>query len=552
MSALENLPVSRDVINAMMRDAIADAEQIIAERARRTVEPAHLKYQNNPVGFGRSILGEKFTDDVVRVMESVRDFPVTIARSANGVGKTHAAARIAVWFYKVFPGAQVYTAAAPPEGNLKRLLWGEIDSILRGHPKLFVNDTTTIMNIERSKSEFITGVTIPMTGTDEQREARFSGKHAPHLLFIVDEGDAVPDTVYRGIESCMSGGHARLLIMFNPRAKVGPIYRKERDRQANVVEMTAFSHPNVITGTDVFPGAVTRETVLRRINEYSRLQRPDETDTSSTFSPPDYLVGEVGISLSKEPYPPLPAGKRTVTNSALSYMVLARYPSQGTEQLIDEEWVNAARLRWDLYVKHFGLNPPKAVTGILGLDVAEFGDDLNCSCIRFGGLVLPLKGWGKVDVAITATNTVNILTKTKNVTRVFIDATGVGSGVGPSMRENMKLRGIRYDRGLLHSVKVAASPTYKVEFGEFSQLRDQLWWSVREWLRTDPLAMLPPDEELIEELTTPSYERLTSNGKIKITTKKVMKTKIGRSPNKADALALTFAPEKPAFRVAFI
>jgi len=340
--------------------------------------------------------------------------------------------------------------------------------------------------------------------------------------------------------------------MFNPRAKVGPVYRKERDRQANIVEMTAFSHPNVITGEDVFPGAVTRSVVLRRINEYSRLKRPDEQDTSSTFSPPDFLVGEIGKALDNSLFPPLPAGKRVVTNPALSYMVLARYPSQGTEQLIDEEWVNSARMRWDIYVQHFGIKPPKGVTGKMGVDVAEFGSDRNSACVRFGGFVLPLTEWGNVDTAVTAKNVINITMDMPAINRVFIDATGIGSGVGPSMRENMKLRGIRYNRGLLHSVKVASSPTYATDFGEFLQLRDQLWWSLREWLRTDPLSMLPPDENLLEELLTPKYERKTSNGKIKITSKDVLRKLIGRSTNSADALALTFSPEKPAFRVAFI
>ena len=75
------------------------------------------------------------------------------------------------------------------------------------------------------------------SGTEAQREAKFSGKHAPYLLFILDEGDAIPDEVYRGIESCMSGGHARLLIMFNPRAEVGEAYRMERDGRANVIKL---------------------------------------------------------------------------------------------------------------------------------------------------------------------------------------------------------------------------------------------------------------------------------------------------------------------------
>lgn len=35
--------------------------------------------------------------------------------------------------------SQVYTAAAPPESNLKKLLWGEIGSIVEKHPDLFKN-----------------------------------------------------------------------------------------------------------------------------------------------------------------------------------------------------------------------------------------------------------------------------------------------------------------------------------------------------------------------------------------------------------------------------
>ena len=54
--------------------------------------------------------------------------------------------------------------------------------------------------------------------------------------------------------------------------------------------------------------------------------------------------------------------------------------------------------------------------------------------------------------------------------------------------------------------QVASSPTEQTELGEFQILRDQLWWTCREWLRTDTGAMLPPDELLVEELQTPTYE----------------------------------------------
>jgi hypothetical protein len=87
---------------------------------------------------------------------------------------------------------------------------------------------------------------------------------------------------------------------------------------------------------------------------------------------------------------------------------------------------------------------------------------------------------------------------------------------------------------------VASSPTYKTEMGAFGLMRDQLWWEVREWLRTDPGAMLPPDEELIEELGIPTYE--TTAKEIKVMDKPTMKKLLGRSPDRAEALIMTFAP----------
>ena len=87
------------------------------------------QYQDDPVGFGEQVLGETYTDEVKAMMESVRDNPITVAKSSNATGNTHVASRVAAWWYKSFPDSQVYTAAAPPESNLKKLLWGEIGSV---------------------------------------------------------------------------------------------------------------------------------------------------------------------------------------------------------------------------------------------------------------------------------------------------------------------------------------------------------------------------------------------------------------------------------------
>ena len=65
-----------------------------------------------------------------------------------------------------------------------------------------------------------------------------------------------------------------------------------------------------------------------------------------------------------------------------------------------------------------------------------------------------------------------------------------------------------------------------------------MWWLCREWLRTDPGAMLPPDEMLIEELTVPTYA--VYNGKIKVMKKDLMRELLKRSPDRADALVPHF------------
>jgi hypothetical protein len=164
----------------------------------------------------------------------------------------------------------------------------------------------------------------------------------------------------------------------------------------------------------------------------------------------------------------------------------------------------------------------------MGQDVGEFGSDSNVACFRYGGFVEKLVVWSGLDTIATGDRAVAEY-KARNVLRANVDATGVGAGVGPHMR-----------RGgcLAISVKVASSPTQKTELGEFRILRDQLWWACREWLRTDPGAMLPPDELLIEELHTPTYE--VQNGKIRVMQKETMRELLKKSPDRADALCLTF------------
>lgn len=501
------------------------------------------KYADDPVAFGRELLREEFTDDIVEMMYSFRDNPITIGKSANAVGKTHGAARCIVWFFCVFKQSQVYTAAAPPVSNLSRLLWGEIKAILEKNIHLFKKFSIgNGMWFSRAPQSFVTGVAIPQQGTPEQRKAKFSGKHAPALAFVFDEGDAIPSEVYEATESCMSGGHARLLVLFNPRHQAGTLYQMERKKMASVVKITAFTHPNVTSGENLIPGAVTREQTVRRINEWTRPLTPDEIRTldlkdTSIFKVPDFLEGCTASSFGGDfTYPPLKGGYRIVDNPAFSYMVLGEYPSMSTYQLIDRKWIDRAVENWQAYVKHNG----EMLTGNrhlrkAGLDVAEFGIDRNVLTIKDGNFIPRQRVWAGVDPVTTGDLAYSIMAE-NSVNEIAVDSTGVGAGVAPQIRRH---------GAIAHRIMTASGATDEAMlnegtlFGQFGNMRDQGFWALREWLRLNEEACLPPDDELIEELLALEYHK-DKREKVKITDSEALRGILKRSADKAHSIMQIF------------
>lgn len=512
-------------------ESLADALQGIDAGAGGRTD--YSKYQDDPVGFIQNVLGDELTVDAKRLAKAFLKHEVVLARSGNAVGKTHLAARLALWAYKAYDNVKIFCAAAPPEDNLRNLLWAELTGCIDRNPAIFGDDKERDLHVYRDKENFITGVRIPNSASEKEREERFRGKHAPVLIFVLDEAGAIPREVYRGIESCMSGGTmVRLLCLFNPSQPIGPVYEMERARQGVIIELSALSHVNVMTGKNVIPGAVTRDATVRRINRWTRpVISGEEDDERDVFTVPDFLVGETAYRRDGTLFEPLPAGKRKITDNQFYYMILAQYPPTADERLIQDEWIDKARERWDGYVALYGETPP-GIQPIMGQDVAEGGGDFNVAYLRYGGFVSRPKRWKGLD-PLQSGEYGAMHAKRNGASIVYVDGTGLGAGIAPIIKR-ANVRAV--------SVKVSSSPTIKTERGEFFQMRDQLYWSLREWLRGDPQAMLPPEERLLEELRVPTFGP-TKQGKIYVTEKKEMRSALGRSPDDMEALALTFHPQ---------
>lgn len=164
---------------------------------------------------------------------------------------------------------------------------------------------------------------------------------------------------------------------------------------------------------------------------------------------------------------------------------------------------------------------------ILGVDVARFGDDRTCLFPRQGRAAFVPKVLRGANTMETAGQVAFSIEKWEP-DAVFIDITGgLGAGV--------------YDRLLELGHDVMG-----VEFGgkairpkpKCKNRRAEMWWAMGDWIRTG--GCLPSDPELAAELTAPTYW-FDSSGALVLEPKDDMKARGLPSPDKADALACTFA-----------
>ena len=199
-----------------------------------------------------------------------------------------------------------------------------------------------------------------------------------------------------------------------------------------------------------------------------------------------------------------------------------------------------------------GTNADKGFTVHIQLD----GGQINCTDFTHVRTYVPVSmdiGAGKMTIT---GDKVAKMFMDHDVESVFTDATGVGSGTAPQIIRTLRSFGVSVGRGTVNGVKVANAPTLTADMGdgdklgEFAQLRDQLWWSVRQWLKTDSSAMLPPDQMLIEELLAVTYEVV--NGKVKVMSREKISKSLKRSPDRASSLCLTFAPKRSKVEIAFV
>jgi phage terminase large subunit len=195
--------------------------------------------------------------------------------------------------------------------------------------------------------------------------------------------------------------------------------------------------------------------------------------------------------------------------------VLGKFPDQGDDMLISLADIERAQERWR---RPLGLVPIA-----LGVDVARFGSDETVEIEIFadGTVGEPRASRGQ-DLMTTAGRV-----KVNPSERKAVDDSGLGGGVT--------------DRLVEQHVDVLAfiSGERAIDPERFYNRRTEAWWMIRELLKSDELS-LPPDNKLAADLTNIKF-KYTSRGQIKLEAKDEIKKRLGRSPDRGDALAIAVA-----------
>ena len=195
------------------------------------------------------------------------------------------------------------------------------------------------------------------------------------------------------------------------------------------------------------------------------------------------------------------------------------FQTSGEDSLIKPETVTPARRA----------NVPKQKSAnIIGVDPARFGKDRTAIAWRNGRDAYEIKYHSKKDTMQVAGICADILLH-ERVDRMFIDIGGLGAGVVDRL----------YELGYGHVVTGINFGERATKSERYVNKRCEMWGEMAKWLKEGECS-IPDDNELHADLVGPQYG-YDSAGRLKLESKEDMGKRGLRSPDGADALALTFA-----------
>lgn len=440
------------------------------------------KYREAPVLFFREVLGVEPWFRQVQLLELVRDHPRVAVAAGHKVSKSNSIAGLALWFFCSFEEARVVLSSTTSR-QVDQILWREL-RMMRARAKVPIDGDMHELARSGFKSLDFREV-VGFTARESEAVAGISGKN---VLYIIDEASGVPDAIFEAIEGNRAGG-ARVLLVGNPTRTEGEHFEAfgAKARFYATLRISSEESPNVTEGRIVIPGLATQEWVNEKREEWGE-------------ESPLYKIRVKGEHVLVE-------GKRIVSVAAIT----------------------EAEQRWE--------EAPEDGRLFIGLDPAGPGEagDETAAVVRRGKKALRVVAWRGLTEDGIVTNVLGLLLEHKEKREqpvVVLDALGtIGASVHGKLKVAAEQHGNTFE---VFGVRVSDKACREPQF--YERVRDELWANLARWLREG--GAIPEDTKLAKELNIPEWIGQLS-GKLKATDKRAIRKLIGRSPDRADALALS-------------
>jgi hypothetical protein len=465
------------------------------DRVADAVYPRSERWVDDPILWARERLNIELWSKQRDVLQSVRDQPQTAVHACHNSGKSFSAAIACCWWLDVHPVGSAFVVTTAPTGDqVKAILWREIGDL---HARGDLPGRTNL-------TEWYIGDRLVGLGRkpQEYKPDAFQGIHDEFVLVVIDEACGVPTTLWDAGDTLTSNDSSRTLAIGNPddpHSKFGKVCKAGSGW--SVVHIDGFATPN-FTGEEV-PSIVRRSLISPGWVEKKKL---------------DWGVGS-----------PLYIAK-----------VRGRFPQDAADGVIPASKIAQCQRLESL------LNNADPVCG--GLDVGE-SHDRTVLYERRGQTAGRYEVINHGGDAMTAVGQVITKINDWGLQRVVVDVVGSGWGVYSRLRELSHAHNPT-DPDKSHSAQVVrfhageASTQPKIYLNK----RAELWWKVGRGMTRDlawDLSAVPDDA--VAELIEPKYHLDGSKQRIQVEPKEDIIKRLGRSPDLADALLMSFwQPHEPA------
>lgn len=470
-------------MRAELRRLRAEVGELLAKHERAKDLKDFARYVGDPVGFIREVLHSDPWSAQARMAETVRDAPRSVTLSANGIGKDWTAARIALWWVYALAGRVIITG--PTERQVKHIVMAQVRRAFTASSELPGDLYALELRVDDEADCGILAFTSDSVD-------RLSGYHHPRLLILVTEGQGVEEGAYEGAQACLTGAGNRIWVYGNPTRPTGPFHRVAHSDGWATLRIRADEHPNVITGREEIPGAVSRQWVESMAAEYGR-------------SSPIYRS-----------------------------RVLAEFPEETLEGLVRRDWLRAAFDRHDRGDLGSQQRP------VMALDVARYGVDRSALAVVQGPVVREILTWhgasitDTVDRVIRHGKRIEAQDRYQRRPTVWVDEPGLGGGAIDVLRSKD------------YPVRTFNGARRPADARRFLNERAAVFWSFRRLLEGGKVAL--PRDPLLEEEALAVEWQINAAGRIQMLDKDLIRREIGRSPDRLDAVVIGLAASTGALR----